>query len=258
MVLDHSSCSRDHAVLQWAGDAWELRDLGSTNGTFVDGRRLPGGSTARLGPDALLGFGSGPGARLVDEGEPQPLARSDEGQLIEGRFGTLDLPLSGEEVLAVWPTAQGAWRLESGNEVRPVTDGDQLEAGGQRWVLMLPEHHGASRTEAEESATERARAAIPLEIGDFDVDDRSLRTEEGPVLLSPIETRLLSYLAERPREVIPYRELLSRVWGYRESVESRTVYVTVARLRQKIEREPASPRHLQAVPGQGYRFVPLA
>ena len=49
-------------------------------------------------------------------------------------------------------------------------------------------------------------------------------------------------------------ELLGRVWGYAPAVLSRTVEVTVRRLRQKIERDPSKPDRLLTDRGSGYRF----
>lgn len=72
--------------------------------------------------------------------------------------------------------------------------------------------------------------------------------------LSPIETKLLSYLASAPGRVISRDELLERVWGYRRQVRTRTVQSTIHRLRTKIEEDAQVPRHLITVYGMGYRF----
>ena len=61
--------------------------------------------------------------------------------------------------------------------------------------------------------------------------------------LTPIEVKLLAYLAARPGVVVPREELLSEVWGYREGVRSRTIDSTCLRLRNKLERAPADPMH---------------
>src|SRR5690349_17059588 len=54
LVVDHHSVSRAHAELSGRDDAWELVDLGSTNGCFVDDRRV---LKAHLGESAWLRFG---------------------------------------------------------------------------------------------------------------------------------------------------------------------------------------------------------
>lgn len=54
LLVDHPTVSRRHAALEWTGAAWRVRDLGSGNGTFVDGERV----TERvLGPRAALRLG---------------------------------------------------------------------------------------------------------------------------------------------------------------------------------------------------------
>lgn len=76
--------------------------------------------------------------------------------------------------------------------------------------------------------------------------------------LSERECALLRYLAERPGKTVSRDELLERVWGYAPSVASRAADTAVARLRQKVERDPHAPVHLLTVHGDGYRFEPFA
>lgn len=101
---------------------------------------------------------------------------------------------------------------------------------------------------------------IHLEAGTFHPDRNRVEGPRGTIHLSPMESRLLAFLAERPGKAFTHAELLRRVWGYRESVNSRTVYTTVGRLRSRIEQDPARPRHLlsvKSVDGAGYCFEPL-
>ena len=74
------------------------------------------------------------------------------------------------------------------------------------------------------------------------------------VRLSPTERALAQWLlaAGEPADV---ERLLREVWGYREGVRSRTVYVTIDRLRKKLEVDPKNPVHLVTEEG-GYRLVP--
>ena len=50
--------------------------------------------------------------------------------------------------------------------------------------------------------------------------------------------------------------LYERIWGYDALGDSATVAVHINRLREKIERNPSDPRHIQTVWGVGYRFKP--
>jgi DNA-binding response OmpR family regulator len=51
-------------------------------------------------------------------------------------------------------------------------------------------------------------------------------------------------------------QIMSRVWGYDDGLDTGTVTVHVRRVREKIEDDPSEPRHLETVWGIGYRFTP--
>ena len=77
IVLEDRRVSAEHAVISWDGRQWEVRDLASSNGTWVDGRRLSSGERVALRRDTRLDFGrSDESWILVDEtiDLPDPLA----------------------------------------------------------------------------------------------------------------------------------------------------------------------------------------
>ncbi len=76
------------------------------------------------------------------------------------------------------------------------------------------------------------------------------------VTLAGKELQLLHYLIDNRRRAVPREELLQRVWDYSGDVSSRTLDVHIAWLRQKLEDDPQSPRHIHTVRGTGYRFSP--
>lgn len=76
-----------------------------------------------------------------------------------------------------------------------------------------------------------------------------------PVTLTAREFDLVVFLAARPRRAFRREELLERVWGYTYG-DTATVTVHVRRLREKLEDDPAAPRHLSTVWGVGYRWDP--
>jgi len=92
--------------------------------------------------------------------------------------------------------------------------------------------------------------------GNLVIDLPAQRVERaGAVVhLTPTEWRVLRELVlARPRTV-PHRLLLERVWGPAYGDEAHYVRVVVRRLRQKLEPDPATPRHLLSEVGLGYRF----
>lgn len=74
--------------------------------------------------------------------------------------------------------------------------------------------------------------------------------------LTAKEFDLLYLLARHPRQVYTRDQLLERVWEETDYIDPGTVTVHIRRLREKIEKDPGSPCHLQTVWGVGYRFDP--
>jgi DNA-binding response OmpR family regulator len=75
------------------------------------------------------------------------------------------------------------------------------------------------------------------------------------VSLSPIESRFLATLAASMPNAVTTEHLLRKVWADSDSAEPAYVWVTVRRLRQKLETNPDQPRHLLTVIGGGYRLA---
>ena len=66
--------------------------------------------------------------------------------------------------------------------------------------------------------------------------------------------RMLAYLAAHPGRVLTHRHLLAQVWGGQAVENHQYLRVYVGHLRQKIESNPAQPRHILTEIGVGYRF----
>ena len=102
----------------------------------------------------------------------------------------------------------------------------------------------------------RATSESPSGFGDVHVDAaRHMVTRRGAsVPLRPKEYDLLVALLRRNGQVATRIELLKEVWGYDDSVMSRTVDTHIAELRRKLESDPANPRHILTVLKTGYRL----
>lgn len=102
-------------------------------------------------------------------------------------------------------------------------------------------------------------AAYPIiRFGEFAIDCvRRVVERRGEILhLTQIEYRLLVFLAANPGRVLTHRQLLTQVWGGRAVENHQYLRVYVGHLRQKIEDNPAQPRHILTEIGVGYRFQP--
>ena len=79
-----------------------------------------------------------------------------------------------------------------------------------------------------------------------------------PIALTAKEFELLRYFVAHPEERISRQALLKDVWGYQAMPHTRTVDFHVAQLRQKLEANPKTPRHILTAHRSGYRFVPYS
>ena len=94
---------------------------------------------------------------------------------------------------------------------------------------------------------------------DIELDTLNLSGHRGEETLSFTrrEMEILQYLSANSERPVPREELLHKVWGYARNldIETRTVDIHIAKLRRKIEPDPAQPRHLVTVRGAGYRLL---
>lgn len=97
-----------------------------------------------------------------------------------------------------------------------------------------------------------------VRFGDVVVDLANRRVSKGgeEIHLTPTEFLLLTVLLGHPGKVLTHRQLLRDVWGPAYVEHSHYLRVYMGHLRQKLEDEPARPRHLATETGVGYRFVP--
>ena len=90
-----------------------------------------------------------------------------------------------------------------------------------------------------------------------DLERREVSVAGSPVHLTPTEYAILSAMVADAGRVITDRALLQRVWGPEYGSEDHYLHVYMGRLRKKLERDPASPRHLRTEAGVGYRLMEL-
>jgi two-component system, OmpR family, KDP operon response regulator KdpE len=84
---------------------------------------------------------------------------------------------------------------------------------------------------------------------------RRALVEGEPVHLTPTESRLLYALAANLGRTVSTDTLLARGWAETEGADPSYLWVTMRRLRRKLEQNPDRPRYIQTVRGEGYRLA---
>jgi len=101
-----------------------------------------------------------------------------------------------------------------------------------------------------------ARAPGQLAVGGLVLDDdsKTVTLDGEAVDLTPLEYSLLKYLMEHPGKVFSSKELYRAVWGAAPVSGDGAVAVHIRHLREKLEIDPANPRIIKVVWGQGYKL----
>ena len=90
----------------------------------------------------------------------------------------------------------------------------------------------------------------------LDFSRRLVTRNQNIIHLTPIEYRLLAILATHAGRVITQRQLLQEVWGPAHSERTHYLRIHMAHLRQKLEDDPAQPKHILTETAVGYRLQP--
>ncbi|MEO1751279.1 response regulator [Thiofaba sp. EF100] len=206
---------------------------------------------------AVVAFADGPALdRALHENPPPDLLLLDvmlpgeDGLSIARRLGGLGIPIimlsaRGEDIDRIVGLEVGA------DDYLPKPFNPRELLARIRAVLRRREPNTVSH------AAPVAPARL-LEQGPFrlDLDTHAVSVAGRPVELTEGEFQLLRIFLEQPRRLLSRDALLERLKGYERSPFDRSIDVRVARLRRKIESDPAHPRHLLTIRGEGYVFVP--
>ncbi|AUZ54391.1 MULTISPECIES: response regulator transcription factor [Stenotrophomonas] len=109
-----------------------------------------------------------------------------------------------------------------------------------------------------EAMAQNARIdAGAIEVAGIRIDPvaRTAGVDGNALDLTPREFDLLHFFARHPDQVYSRMELLNQVWGHRHEGYEHTVNTHINRLRNKIERDPATPRRILTVWGRGYKLA---
>jgi len=144
-----------------------------------------------------------------------------------------------------------------------VDERDKIEAldGGADDYLTKPFGIGEllARVRAASRRHQEAGAApdAVFEFGDVKIDlsHRTVEKRGAQIHLTPTEYRLLTLLIANAGKVLTHRQILREVWGPSHSEDGHYVRVYMGHLRQKLEDDPAQPKHILTETAVGYRLV---
>jgi hypothetical protein len=134
--LEDASVSWRHASLRWTGRGWELQDLGSLNGTFLNGQRVEVGARVLLRTGARLRFGEDTREwTMMDADPPEAAAVAlDDGARIKPHDGIIALPPEVDEPeLSIYRQSDGRWIGEGADRVWELERDEIVLAGTRRF-----------------------------------------------------------------------------------------------------------------------------
>jgi pSer/pThr/pTyr-binding forkhead associated (FHA) protein len=139
LYIPRTDVSAMHAAIVWDGSVWQLQDLGSRNGTFLDGHKLTSGEYRVITSGAELMFGVRKNRyRLIDDSPPRLMAIADNGDVTVVDGNVLCLPSPEDCVASILLDVDGRWQVETDDETRPLEDQQLVVAGGRAWKVCLP------------------------------------------------------------------------------------------------------------------------
>jgi DNA-binding response OmpR family regulator len=134
-----------------------------------------------------------------------------------------------------------------------------LELGADDYVTKpFSPRELTARVQAAIRRQRKPAAATIFRFADCEIDFKSMsaRCKGVPVVLTAHEFKLLKFFTDNLDRVLTRELLLTEVWGYYSYPTTRTVDNQILKLRQKLEPDPANPKHLLTIYGAGYKFVP--
>ena len=134
-----------------------------------------------------------------------------------------------------------------------------LELGADDYVTKpFSPRELMARVQAAIRRRKRTTQSAIYRFGECEIDFEKMIAKRAatPVVLTSHEFKLLRFFTENPERVLSREVLLNEVWGYNSYPTTRTVDNQILKLRQKLEPDPANPKHLLTIYGAGYKFVP--
>ncbi len=185
--------SAQHAALRWGSTRWEVKDLGSRNGTFLNGVRLEVGKAYVVAKGAELAFGSEAEIwELGDDSAPPAMAIPlDGGDPVVPENDVIGLPTSNNPEASIFRDVDGFWKLETTDGERVVLEHHKLfQVAGRHWRFASPDVLGPTSTSLQ--PTGQAPVSLRFLVS-RDEEHVELRAEQGDLVID-LGTRSHNYL----------------------------------------------------------------
>jgi hypothetical protein len=159
--LDEVYVSAQHASFRWTGASWEVRDLGSRNGTFVNGSQVRSGQPCSVHRGAHVAFGQLDQEWLLEgDGEPSPMVIPADGQapwIVDSDI--LAIPSPDDPQVTLYRGSDGQWRLErSDGSIEPLQNRSEFELDNRSYRFSCAGF--VARTATCEQSREVRRAKL--------------------------------------------------------------------------------------------------
>ncbi|MEO8183502.1 MAG: FHA domain-containing protein [Deltaproteobacteria bacterium] len=222
--LEREEVSSQHASLRWNGGAWELRDLGSRNGTWLDGKRVEVGRSYPLAASATLAFGH-PDEQwtLVSDAPPRVMVVNlVTGQQLLAQDRVVGIPSEETPSATVYANSSGVWCLET-EDGRTVAlqSGTRFEVADQPWRFCCPEVVASTVSTGAASRTEELTLRFLVSRDEEYVELRVEWSDRVLHLGSRSHNHLLLTLARaRLKDLAAGEPVTSCGWVYKDDLVS--------------------------------------
>ncbi|MEX1364758.1 MAG: FHA domain-containing protein [Nannocystaceae bacterium] len=175
-----------HAELKWDGARWLVQDLGSRNGTFIDGARLSPGERTEVRRGCQLAFGDADDHyRMVEDEPPRLMAIATDGTCTVADSSLMSLPSSEEPELTIFEGTDGAWVLETAQGRRTAVDRETVTVDDRSWSIYLPTAADRTRDAESQPMTLRTIGLELLVSRDQEYVEVRITNERGSIGLEP-------------------------------------------------------------------------
>ena len=239
--LEGRFASSAHATIWWTGDHWQIRDLGSRNGTFVDGVRLESGASAPIRAGARIAFGDPKQTWALTDDVPPPVMaiHVTDRTTAWGTGDMLVLPNDEQPEACVFGDDRGWW-LDSGDgKNQPIGNEAVVSTSAGSWRIRLPTVSDGTPLLRPQPLFERAELQFQVS-RDEEVVRLSVSIEANTIALAPREHMYVLLTLARAR--LQDAKLSTSTRGWRDVddlermllLERRKLNVAIHRARQQL------------------------